>query len=55
MIGVRLGLSQHLSDSQAIFKIELDDEDRQTIEAVTRKGRDLLEVIGDCGDEYRRA
>ncbi|CAM6105547.1 unnamed protein product [Calypogeia fissa] len=54
MIGVRLGLSQHLSDSQAIFKIELDDEDRQGIEAVTSKGRDLLGVIGDCGDEYRR-
>ena len=30
-----------------------DDEDRGRIEAVTRKGRNLFQRIGDCGDEYR--
>ncbi|KAJ7566249.1 hypothetical protein O6H91_02G094300 [Diphasiastrum complanatum] len=54
MIGVRLGLSEHLKDSQAIFSLKLDDEDKQAIEAITTKGRDLFAVIGDCGDEYRR-
>ncbi|KAL2612241.1 hypothetical protein R1flu_023933 [Riccia fluitans] len=53
MIGVRLGLSEHLRDSQNIFQIKLDDDDRQRIEAVTKKGKDLMSVIGDCGDEYR--
>ncbi|XP_031474190.1 flagellar radial spoke protein 5-like isoform X3 [Nymphaea colorata] len=55
MIGVRLGLSQHIEDSLAIFSLELDEEDNGNINSVSRKGRDLLKVIGDCGDEYRRA
>ncbi|BBN16806.1 hypothetical protein MPTK1_7g09440 [Marchantia polymorpha subsp. ruderalis] len=53
MIGVRLGLSEHLRDSQAIFNIRLDDDDRQSIGRVTSKGKNLMNVIGDCGDEYR--
>ncbi|KAG6544241.1 hypothetical protein Mapa_014344 [Marchantia paleacea] len=53
MIGVRLGLSEQLRDSQAIFKIRLDDDDRQNIGRVTAKGKNLMNVIGDCGDEYR--
>ncbi|CAN6438767.1 unnamed protein product [Victoria cruziana] len=55
MIGVRLGLSQHIEDSLAIFSLELDEEDKSNINSVSKKGRDLLKVIGDCGDEYRRA
>eukprot|EP01018_Ginkgo_biloba_P011651 Gb_39238 [translate_table: standard] len=54
MIGVRLGLSEHIKDSKAIFSLELDEEDTNNIEAITKKGKDLLTVIGDCGDEYRR-
>lgn len=50
MIGVRLGLSEHIDDSKAIFSLALDDEDRQSIMEVTNKGKDLLTVIGDCGD-----
>ncbi|KAL3683133.1 hypothetical protein R1sor_001155 [Riccia sorocarpa] len=53
MIGVRLGLSDHLRDSESIFQIKLDDDDRRRIETVTKKGKDLMYVIGDCGDEYR--
>lgn len=55
MIGVRLGLSQHIEDSLAIFSLELDEEDKSNINSVSKKGGDLLKVIGDCGDEYRRA
>uniref|UniRef100_A0A2P2K7K0 Putative aryl-alcohol dehydrogenase C750.01 isoform X1 n=1 Tax=Rhizophora mucronata TaxID=61149 RepID=A0A2P2K7K0_RHIMU len=55
MIGVRLGLSEHINDSNAVFALELDDEDVNSIQELTKKGRDLLKVIGDCGDEYRRA
>jgi hypothetical protein len=55
MIGVRLGISEHLKDSQAIFKLMLDEDDLEIISSITSKGRDLLTVIGDCGDEYRRA
>ncbi|KAG6543862.1 hypothetical protein Mapa_014702 [Marchantia paleacea] len=53
MIGVRLGLSEHLRDSQSVFKFQLDDDDREKIEVVTKKGKNLMNVIGDCGDEYR--
>lgn len=53
MIGVRLGLSEHINDSKAIFSLALDEEDTAKILTVSQKGKDLLKVIGDCGDEYR--
>ena len=52
--GARLGLSHHREDNARVFEVSLDAEDVAAIEAVTVKGRDLLEFIGDCGDEYRR-
>ncbi|KAM7271434.1 hypothetical protein ACFE04_030648 [Oxalis oulophora] len=55
MIGVRLGLAEHLQDSLAIFSLNLDEEDVNSIRQVCERGRNLLNVIGDCGDEYRRA
>lgn len=55
MVGVRLGLSEHIKDSNAIFSLVLDEEDVDRIQDVTKKSRDLQKVIGDCGDEYRRA
>lgn len=54
MVGVRLGLSEHIQDTNAIFSLVLDEEDVNSIQ-VTQRGKDLLRVIGDCGDEYRRA
>ncbi|XP_064942018.1 flagellar radial spoke protein 5-like [Musa acuminata AAA Group] len=54
MVGVRLGLSEHIKDTNTIFSLELDDEDMNSITEVSKQGRDLLKVIGDCGDEYRR-
>lgn len=52
--GARLGISHHREDNARVFELYLDREDLEAIEAVTNKGRDLLEYIGDCGDEYRR-
>lgn len=54
MIGVRLGLAEHIQDTNAIFTLSLDEDDVNSIQEVTKKGKDLLGVIGDCGDEYRR-
>lgn len=54
MIGVRLGLSDHIQDSNAVFSLVLDKDDVNSIQEVSKKGKDLLRVIGDCGDEYRR-
>ncbi|KAL8227820.1 hypothetical protein R6Q57_015404 [Mikania cordata] len=55
MVGVRLGLSEHIKDTGAIFSLTLDEEDVKSIQEVISKGKDLMRVIGDCGDEYRRA
>ena len=52
--GARLGISHHREDNARVFDLSLDEEDARAIEAVTGKARDLLEFIGDCGDEYRR-
>jgi len=53
MVGVRLGLSEHIKDTNAIFSLELDEEDMNSITEVSKKGRNLMDIIGDCGDEYR--
>ncbi|WP_084790929.1 aldo/keto reductase [Nitrososphaera viennensis] len=53
IIGARLGIAEHRHDNARIFGLKLDDEDRERIEAVTARSRNLFELIGDCGDEYR--
>ncbi|KZV48121.1 hypothetical protein F511_28763 [Dorcoceras hygrometricum] len=55
MVGVRLGLSEHIKDCNSIFSLVLDEDDVNSILEVSRKGKDLMKIIGDCGDEYRRA
>uniref|UniRef100_A0A3Q2R2Y2 Uncharacterized oxidoreductase YccK-like n=1 Tax=Fundulus heteroclitus TaxID=8078 RepID=A0A3Q2R2Y2_FUNHE len=59
IIGCRLGVAgagQHISDSLRSCSpdLELAAEDHAAIEAVTLRSRDLMALIGDCGDEYRR-
>lgn len=54
IVGTRLGIAEHRTDSARVFTFSLDDEDRSRIETVLKKSRDLYRVIGDCGDEYRR-
>jgi aryl-alcohol dehydrogenase-like predicted oxidoreductase len=53
IVGARLGIAQHLADNTRVFGFALDDGDLALIEAVLAKSRDLMTVIGDCGDEYR--
>jgi len=53
IVGTRLGVAQHIADNARFFGIALDADDRVSIEAVLAKSRDLMTLIGDCGDEYR--
>jgi aryl-alcohol dehydrogenase-like predicted oxidoreductase len=54
IVGARLGVSDHLQDNARVFDLTLDEGDRSQIDAVLRQSRDLYQLIGDCGDEYRR-
>lgn len=54
IVGARLGISEHLEDNARVFSFQLDHSDLEHINAVTSKSRDLFQLIGDCGDEYRR-
>lgn len=54
IVGARLGIAEHLSDNARVFSFNLDAEDMGKIDAVSQHSRDLYQLIGDCGDEYRR-
>jgi aryl-alcohol dehydrogenase-like predicted oxidoreductase len=53
IVGARLGLAEHIADNARTFGFALDADDLAAIEPVLAKSRDLMQVIGDCGDEYR--
>ncbi len=53
IIGVRLGIVDHINDNTQVFNFNLDKSDRDAIDAVCAKANNLFEIIGDCGDEYR--
>jgi aryl-alcohol dehydrogenase-like predicted oxidoreductase len=53
IVGARLGVSEHIADNDRVFGMTLEDGERAEIDAVLAKGRDLMQLIGDCGDEYR--
>jgi aryl-alcohol dehydrogenase-like predicted oxidoreductase len=53
ILGARLGLSEHIADNARVFDLALAAEDHAEIEAVLARSRDLMQAIGDCGDEYR--
>jgi aryl-alcohol dehydrogenase-like predicted oxidoreductase len=53
IIGARLGVSEHIAANARVFDIALDTEDEASLVPILAKGRDLMRVIGDCGDEYR--
>jgi aryl-alcohol dehydrogenase-like predicted oxidoreductase len=53
IVGARLGVAQHITDNGRVFGLELDSADHAAIEPVLAKSRDLMTLIGDCGDEYR--
>ena len=54
IIGARLGVSDHREENARAFDFTLDKQDHDRIEAILRRSRDLYQLIGDCGDEYRR-
>lgn len=54
IIGARLGVAEHIQENARIFDFQLSPQDYQKIDHVLQKSRDLLHLIGDCGDEYRR-
>ena len=54
IVGVRLGVSEHRADTAQVFDFSLDEADLDEIEAVLSRSCDLYQLIGDCGDEYRR-
>jgi aryl-alcohol dehydrogenase-like predicted oxidoreductase len=53
IIGARLGIAEHIADNARVFALALDAEDAGGLGPVLGKSRDLMRVIGDCGDEYR--
>ena len=54
IVGVRLGVSDHIEDNARLFDLELEPRDLEEIESVLSRSHDLYQTIGDCGDEYRR-
>jgi aryl-alcohol dehydrogenase-like predicted oxidoreductase len=53
IVGARLGIAEHIADNARVFALALDAEDAAGLEPVVAQSRDLMRVIGDCGDEYR--
>jgi aryl-alcohol dehydrogenase-like predicted oxidoreductase len=53
IVGVRLGIAEHIAANTRIFDLALDAADLAALEPVLAKSRDLMQAIGDCGDEYR--
>lgn len=53
IIGTRLGITNHINENLHAFNINLDKYDHSRIKEITSRSRDLMESIGDCGDEYR--
>ena len=53
IVGARLGVAEHVADNARTFDVALDSDDLNAIDPVLARARDLMRVIGDCGDEYR--
>jgi len=53
IVGARLGISEHMDENLRVFSFNLDEEDYKKIKAIQSQAKDLMQVIGDCGDEYR--
>jgi aryl-alcohol dehydrogenase-like predicted oxidoreductase len=54
IVGARLGVREHVAQTARVFELRLSAEDVSEIAAVQARSNDLLEVIGEVGDEYRR-
>jgi aryl-alcohol dehydrogenase-like predicted oxidoreductase len=54
IVGVRLGLSEHLQENARVFDFSLDEKDYNNLNSIGSRSRNLYQLIGDCGDEYRK-
>ena len=54
IVGTRLGVSDNREDNARVFDFSLEPGDVEEIERVLAKSSNLYDLIGDCGDEYRR-
>ena len=50
---MRLGIAEHIADNARVFNLALDADDLAALGPALAKSRDLMRIIGDCGDEYR--
>ena len=53
IIGIRLGIADHINNNAQVFNFSLDKSDYNDIDAICTKSNNLFEAMGDCGDEYR--
>jgi aryl-alcohol dehydrogenase-like predicted oxidoreductase len=53
IVGARLGIAEHIAANARVFELSLDADDIAALKPALAKSRDLMRVIGDCGDEYR--
>jgi len=54
IVGARLGVTEHIENNAKVFSFRLNQEDCDRIDQISQKSRNLYQIIGDCGDEYRR-
>ena len=53
IVGARLGIAEHRADNGRVFEFALTPADHERLRTVLARSRNLLDLIGDCGDEYR--
>ncbi len=53
IVGTRLGVSDHIEENTQVFGLSLNADDLASIDTICAKSRDLMAIIGVCGDEYR--
>ncbi len=53
IVGTRPGVSDHIEENTRLFGLSLNADDLAGIDAICAKSRDLMAIIGVCGDEYR--
>lgn len=56
IVGTRLGYIDHLEENKNVLKLALTAQDRENLERAVREGgREMGDVVGDVGVEYKRA
>jgi aryl-alcohol dehydrogenase-like predicted oxidoreductase len=55
IVGTRMGVSEHADENLATFGWKLEESDQTAIQTVLERSKrdQLIELLGDCGGEYR--